>query len=149
VNKSLRNNIYKQFSRVMVSALTGQAKIGVTIVVYSTIALLLLTYVSAQIYAGVLMQEIAELKQARCDLREDANKLTGDYVSLSSRSRVSQYCEKRLGMIEAVAGESFEILAVGNSHDEFATPMELTRKQAVIPKSYGYSLKTDGERPAQ
>ncbi len=149
MKKNMHNNVYKQFSRVMVSALTGQAKIGVTIVVYSTIAMLLLAYVSAQIYAGVLMQEIAELKQARSDLKEEANKLTGDYVSLSSRSRVSRYCRERLGMVEAAAGESFEILAVGNGGDDLAAPTELTRRQAVIPTMYGYSLKPNGERPAQ
>jgi hypothetical protein len=149
LKNDLRNNIYRQFSHVMLSALTGQAKLSVTIVVYSTIAMLLLTYVSAQIYAGVLAKEIAELKQARCEIREVANKLTGDYVSLSSRSRVSKYCEKRLGMIEAAAGESFEILAVGNASQGLSTPMELTRKQAVIPTAYRYTLSPGGERPAQ
>lgn len=146
---SKHNNIYGQFSRVMVSALTGQAKIGVTIVVYSTIAMLLLAYVSAQIYAGVLMQEIAELKQARCELKEEANRLTGEYVSLSSRNRVSRYCKDRLGMVEASAGENFEILAVRPVDEELAAPMELTKKRAVIPAAYGYSLKPDGKRPAQ
>lgn len=149
MKKDLRNNIYRQFSHVMLSALSGQAKLSVTIVVYSTIAVLLLTYVSAQIYAGVLAKEIAELKQARCEVREEANKLTGDYVALSSRSRVSKFCEKSLGMVEAAAGESFEILAVGDVGKRLSTPMELTRKQAVIPIAYRYTLNPGGERPAQ
>ncbi|MEJ2720943.1 MAG: hypothetical protein P8181_07350 [bacterium] len=149
MTKGKQNNIYRQFSRVMVSALTGQAKVGVTIVVYSAIAMLLLAYVSAQIYAGVLMQEIAELKQARCELKEEANELTGKYVSLSSRNRVSRYCRDRLGMVEAAAGENFEILAAGPGDEEFGAPMELTKKRSVIPAAYGYSLKPDGKRPAQ
>jgi cell division protein FtsB len=149
VKKDLSNNIYRRFSQVMLSALTGQAKLSVTILVYSTIAMLLLTYVSAQIYAGVLAKEIAELKQARCEIKEEANKLTGDYVSLSSRSRVSKFCENKLGMIEAAAGESFEILAVGGALEGLSAPMELTRKQAVIPTAYRYTLNPGGERPAQ
>jgi cell division protein FtsL len=149
VKKERRNDIYKKFTHVMLSALTGQASVSVTILVYSTIAVLLLSYVSAQIYAGVLTKEIAELKQARSESKEEANKLTGEYVALSSRSRVSKFCEKRLGMVEAAAGESFEILAVGDAHTGFAAPMELTRKQAAIPTAFGYTLNPGGERPAQ
>ncbi|UCG51229.1 MAG: hypothetical protein JSW58_13685 [Candidatus Latescibacterota bacterium] len=149
MKREVRNNVYKRFSQVMVSALTGQARVSVTIAVYSVIALLLLSYVSAQIYAGLLMQEIAELKQVRSDLNEDVNKLTSDYVSLSSRSRVSRYCEDRLGMVEAAAGESLEILAVKNAEGELAIPVELTKKQPVIPSAYRYTLRPTKERPGQ
>ncbi|UCH83425.1 MAG: hypothetical protein JSW50_13350 [Candidatus Latescibacterota bacterium] len=149
MRKERHNTVYKQFSHIMLTALTGQAKVSVTIAVYATVAVLLLAYVSAQIYAGVLMQDIAELKQARCDLREEANTLTGDYVSLSSRNRVSKYCEQRLGMVEATAGESFEILAVNGGSEGFSIPMELTRKQTTIPTAHRYTLNPGGDRPAQ
>jgi hypothetical protein len=132
----------------MISALTGQAKISVTIFVYTVIAVLLLAYVSAQVYADVLRQEIAVYKQERCDLREDLNMLTSDYVAHSSRSRVSRYCENKLGMVKA-GGESLEILAVDRGEGGFSIPVELTKKQGTIPSSLRYTLRWSNENSAQ
>lgn len=132
MRKAMRHDPYKRFSRLVVSALTGQNRVSVTILVYSVIALLLLAYVSAQIYAGVLQQEIAALEQQRLDSKEALNKLTGRYVSLSSRARVSEYCETKLGMAR-VSGENFEVLAVGGDL-ELNAPVALTRRpEAMLP----------------
>ncbi len=146
-NKS-RNNVYKRFSHVLLSALAGQAKLNVTIAVYFVIALLLLSYVSVQVYGGVLHQEIAGLKLTRCELKENLNRLTSDYVSLSSRSRVSRYCENTLGMVKA-AGESFEVLAVEDGEYELAEPVEITKKHRAIPAAYRYTLRRCSESPGQ
>lgn len=148
LRNELRNNIYKRFSNVLLSALTGQAKVGVTIIVYFVIALLLLSYVSAQVYGEMLSQEIADLKQTRCDLKENLNKLTGDYVSLSSRSQVSRFCEHELGMVK-VGGESFEILAVEDEDYGLAEPVELTKQHPVIPTAHRYTLRRGSENPGQ
>lgn len=144
----MRNGLYKRFSRLMVSAFTGQTKVGVTIVVYSVLALVLLAYVLVQIYAGVLRQEIAGLKQERGDLKEALNKLTGDYVSLSSRSRVSQYCENELGMVTA-SGENLEVVAVDDRESGFAAPVALTKKQGAIPSAYRYTYRQSDENLGQ
>ena len=144
----MRNSLYKKFSRLMVSALTGQTKVGVTIFVYSVLALVLLAYVLVQIYAGVLRQEIAGLKQERGDLKEALNKLTGDYVSLSSRSRVSQYCENELGMVTA-RGENLEVVAVDDRETGFAAPAALTKKQGAIPSAYRYTYRQSDENLGQ
>jgi len=144
----MRNGLYKRFSRLMVSAFTGQTKVGVTIVVYSVLALVLLAYVLVQIYAGVLRLEIAGLKQERGDLKEALNKLTGDYVSLSSRSRVSQYCENELGMVTA-RGENLEVVAVDDRETGFAAPAALTKKQGAIPSAYRYTYRQSDENLGQ
>jgi hypothetical protein len=144
----MRNNIYRNFSRLMISALTGQAKIGVTICVYTVVAVLLLAYVSAQVYADVLRQEIAVYKQEQCDLSEDLNMLMSDYVAHSSRNRVSRYCETKLGMVKA-GGESLEILAVDGSDTGFSIPMELTKKQGTLPSAVRYTLKRTNENLGQ
>lgn len=148
MKKDIRSNIYRGFSRTLISALTGQARISVTIFVYAVVAVLLLAYVSAQVYADVLRQEIAVYKQERCDLKEDLNMLTSEYVANSSRSRVSRYCEKELGMIKA-GGESLEILAVGDVNYGFAIPVELTKRQRAIPSAYRYTLRRCDENLGQ
>ncbi len=139
MNKSMRREMYRKFSRAMVCAVTGHGKVGVTILVYSVFALLLLAYVSAQIYAGVLRQEIASLEQQRLDSREAFNKLTGRYISVSSRARVSDYCETELGMVK-IGGEDFEVLAVGDD-PELATPVELTRRPEGMPSAQRYTSR--------
>ena len=143
-----RNNVYKRFSHVLLSALAGQAKLSVTISVCFVIALLLLSYVSAQVYGGMLRQEIAGLNQTRGELKENLNRLTSDYVSLSSRDRVSRYCENKLRMVKA-AGESFEVLAVEDAGYELAEPVELTKKHRAIPAAYRYTLRRCSESPGQ
>jgi hypothetical protein len=144
----MRKGLYRKFSHLLVSALTGQMKVGVTIFVYSVFALLLLAYVSVQIYAGVLRQDIAGLKLERSDLKESLNKLTGDYVSISSRSRVSRYCETELGMVR-VGGEDLQVLAVDDREAEFATPVALTKKQGAMPSAYRYTYRQSDENLGQ
>jgi cell division protein FtsL len=143
----MRQDVYRKFSRFAVTALTGQTKVGATIAVYTLCALLLLAYVSVQIYAGVLRQEISQLKLARSEVKEALNKLTGDYVSLSSRERVSDYCENRLGMVR-VGWEDFEVLAVSDVA-RVAPPTALTQKQGAIPAAYRYTYRQSNESPGQ
>ena len=132
----------------MISALTGQAKVSLTVFVYFVIAVLLLSYVSAQFYGGMLRQEISSLKQNRSDLKEDLNKLTSAYVALSSRSKVSEYCENKLGMVKA-SGDNFELLAVEGGELGFAVPVEITKKQSAIQSAYRYPLRRCDEKPGQ
>jgi cell division protein FtsL len=131
----------------MVSAFTGHTRVGVTIAVYSVCAVLLLAYVSVQIYAGVLRQEISALKQERGEVREAMNKLTGEYVSLSSRSRIADYCENKLGMVR-VEGESFEVIAVKDAPGD-APPVALTEIQDAIPSANRYTYRQTDENPGQ
>jgi hypothetical protein len=140
----MRRDLYGRFSRFAVSALTAQTRIGVTIVVYSALALLLLLYVSVQIYAGVLRQEIASLKRERSDLRETLNVLTGDYVSLASGVRVSKYCENELGMVR-VGGKNFEVVAVDEWETGFPGTVALTKTQGAMPSAHRYTLRQTDE----
>jgi len=144
----MRNDPYRKFSRLMLSALTGHSKVGVTIAVYSAVALLLLAYVSVQIYAGVLRQEIVVLEQQRVETKETLNKLTGEFVRLSSRDRVIEYCEKKLGMVR-LDGENFEVLAVNKNAAEPAAPVALTEAQDVIPSPARYTFRQTNENPGQ
>ncbi|MBP2681667.1 MAG: hypothetical protein H6Q78_1530 [Candidatus Krumholzibacteriota bacterium] len=130
------------------SALMGHSRVGVTIAVYSAVALLLLAYVSVQIYAGMLRQEIALLEQQRVEAKETLNKLTGEFVSLSSRDRVIDYCENKLGMVR-LDGENFEVLAVNKGAGEPAAPVALTETQDAIPSAARYTYRQTNENLGQ
>jgi cell division protein FtsL len=144
----MRNDPYRKFSRLMVSALTGHSRVSVTIAVYSLVALLLLAYVSVQIYAGVLRQEIAFLEQQRAEAKETLNKLTGEFVSLSSRDRVVEYCEKKLGMVR-LDGGSFQVLAVNEGAAAPIAPVALTEPQDAIPSAARYTYRQTGQNAGQ
>jgi cell division protein FtsL len=144
----MRTDPYRKFSHLMISALTGHSKVAVTIAVYSVVALLLLAYVSVQIYAGVLRQEIALLEQQRVEAKEALNKLTGEFVSLSSRDRVIEYCENKLGMVR-LDGENFEVLAVNKGAAEPAAPVALTETQDAIPSAARYTYRQTKENVGQ
>ena len=118
--------VYKRFAQAVISALLGQAKLSTTLFVYAVLALLLLGYVSAQVYASVLTQEIGELKQQENWCRETVNKMTSEYVSLSSRARVTSYCETVLGMTRANDGD-LERFAVKGGLEQVTAPLEFTR----------------------
>ena len=77
--------VYRKLSRLLVTALCGQCRTPVTLLVYGAAAVLLLTYVSGQVYAGALSQKIAVLKSERHEYKEKLNLLTSEYVALTSR----------------------------------------------------------------
>jgi len=106
-----KTDVCKQVSHVLVAAVTGQARLSVTVLVFSTLALILLAYVSTQIYSGVLFSDITRLKQEIRIYREEMNTLTSDHIAASSRERVVSYCEDVLGMVPA-NGLSLELVAV-------------------------------------
>jgi len=147
MSKTIRNEPYRKFSRFMFSAIAGHGRVGVTILVYSAFALLLLAYVSVQIYAGMLRQEIAALEKQRLDSREALNKLTGRYVSVSSRARVAEFCEAELGMVR-IGGKDFEVVAVGDDLDQ-TSPVEFTTSPEAIPSGQRYTARHSDENLGQ
>lgn len=123
MKKEKPSDMYRRLGHGIVAALTCQSRIFVTLVVYTMIALALLTYVSAQVYTTVLTQAITELKRERHQHQEAFNKLTSQYISMSSRTRVTHYCESVLGMIQ---GGSFERFAVEGEGENRFEPVEFT-----------------------
>lgn len=144
----MKNDLSRKFSRLLVSALTGHAKVAVTIAVYSVFAILLLAYVSVQIYAGVLRQEISALEHQRSEAKETLNKLTGEFVLNSSRDRVIDYCETKLGMVR-LGIDNFEVIAANDGVADTAPPTALTEKQEAIPSAYRYTQRQTNESLGQ
>lgn len=134
-----RMPIYKRFCQIVLSSLSGQGSVLATVTFYAVVAALLLAYVSAQILTGALTQEITELRTSRSALSEDLNRLTGEYVSLTSRARVSDYCREKLGMVEASQG-ILERVVLRLDDDMFLEPSTLTRNQSAVPDAYRFTL---------
>jgi hypothetical protein len=120
----------------------------VTIAVYSVCALLLLAYVSVQIYAGVLRQEIAVLELQRSEGKETLNRLTGELVLNSSRERVVDYCENKLGMVR-LGIDGFEVLAANEGAAETAPPVTVAEMKEAIPSAYRYTQRQTSESLGQ
>ena len=115
---------------------------------YSVIALLLLGYVLAQIYTSILAQEIVELKQERYGHKESLSRLTSKYVSLSSRERISNYCDTVLGMQVARDG-NLERFAVLDDNGDFLEPVEFTERHSPLSDPYRFSRLRDSVTPAK
>ena len=120
------HDAYRRSAHAVISALLGQARLSTTLFVYAVLAVLLLGYVSAHVYTSVLTQEIGELKLQKNSCRETMNKMTSEYISLSSRARVTNYCETVLGMTRANDGD-LERFAVKGGLEHVTAPVEFTR----------------------
>lgn len=70
---------------------------------YASLAVVLLAYVSTQVYTSSLMEEVARRQDERRHMEERIGAMMGDYAGLVSRARVASFCENNLGMIEADA----------------------------------------------
>lgn len=101
MNSYFHSSIYKKFTRFALTILSGHASMRSMILVCAGSALIVLAYVSTQIYAAKTLDVVSDLKQRQTILLDSVNQLTGDYASISSRSKVIDYCESKLGMVKA------------------------------------------------
>ena len=95
------SSIYKKFTRFAITILSGHASMRSMILVCAGSALIILGYVSTQIYAAKTLDTVSDLKQRHTVLQDSVNQLMGDYASISSRSKVIEYCETKLHMVKA------------------------------------------------
>ncbi|MBI4721072.1 MAG: hypothetical protein HY770_07635 [Chitinivibrionia bacterium] len=84
--------------------------------------IVILAYVSTQIYSAKLLDAVLALKQEKVLLQETVNDLTGVQASLSSRAKVIGYCEEKLGMTKAPDEAVIRVAVEERAHDapEFA-----------------------------
>jgi len=140
----LKGKFYKRFNRFLASVVTGGAGVPAAIVVVSICALLMLAYVTAQIYSTMLSERISALETEQRILREKTHTLTGRYTELASRDRVGRYCESVLGMIEA-DDESMRRIAIdgGGKDPEFG---EFAVKHSFVPEVVGQTMQETNRR---
>jgi hypothetical protein len=91
----------KRVTNFVVDALTGRLGVAAMVLSCSTCAVVLLAYVSTQVYTYSLMEDILDRERTQRALKEELGLRTKRYAALSSKERISGICETRLGMTQA------------------------------------------------
>ncbi len=87
--------------QLLLDALAGKLGAPMMVMGYITFAVLLLAYVSTQVYTSSLMEDVAARKREELATRERLGVLTARYATMTSKSRVSRHCEESLGLVGA------------------------------------------------
>ncbi len=105
---------------------------------YVAFAVVLLGYVSTQIYTDSLMEEISARMRDERAFKERIGRLTTEYAYLASRSRVSMYCEQKLDMVEAEAAQIIRVSL--DDDDDMARAREFSEVPVRIPEVLGSDI---------
>jgi hypothetical protein len=109
----------KQRNRMLVAgqflldALAGKLGAPMMVLGYVTFAVLLLAYVSTQVYTSSLMEDVGARKRQELLLHERIGVLTARYATMTSKSRVSRHCEENLGLIGATQDDVVRVAVEG------------------------------------
>jgi hypothetical protein len=128
----------RRVGHFVLDALTGRLGVFMMTLSYAAFAVVLLGYVSTQVYTNSLMEDIAARRREQTELRERIGHMTARYTSLASRSRVSSYCENKLSMVEADTSQMVRISVEGG--DAFSGPREFARESVRVTDMLGSEL---------
>jgi hypothetical protein len=106
---------------------------------YASFAVVLLAYVSTQVYTSSLMEDISELKRDERMRKENIGLLMSEYAALASRTRVLRYCEEELGMVQANT-RIMKRVAVDVEHGAFVSPIDFSQRTEQIHEVLGANL---------
>jgi C4-dicarboxylate-specific signal transduction histidine kinase len=123
----------------VVDALSGRLGVLMMTLAYASFAVVLLAYVSTQVYTNSLMEDISARKHEEREVKERIARLTARYSSLTSRARVSGYCEGKLGMVQADATVVTR-LSVEGDRAALSSAREFTEDAVSIPDVLGSEI---------
>lgn len=92
---------WRKVNRIGAEALAGRRGVAGMILGYSALAVVLLLYVSMQVYTGSLLEDIEKQRRKQEKLQEMIGLRTMHWASLSSRKNVIEICEQKLGLVRA------------------------------------------------
>ncbi|MCH7549506.1 MAG: hypothetical protein IH969_08250 [Candidatus Krumholzibacteriota bacterium] len=95
-----KQSTLRRASQFLVDALAGRLGLLMMTLSYASLAVVLLAYVSTQVYTSSLMEDVASRQEERRRMEESIAVNMSDYAGLVSRARVSEFCEGKLGMVE-------------------------------------------------
>ncbi len=113
-------------------ALAGKLGAPMMVMGYVTFAVLLLAYVSTQVYTSSLMENVAARKREELVLRERIGVLTARYATMTSKSRVSRHCEEDLGLIGATQNDVVRVAIDGPVLRSDTAPEDPVRVDDVL-----------------
>jgi hypothetical protein len=108
-----RGNRVRMVGQFWLDALAGRLGAPMMVLGYLTFAVLLLAYVSTQVYTSSLMEDVAARKREETQMRERIGVLTARYATMTSKSRVSRHCEEDLGLIGATQNDIVRVAVDG------------------------------------
>ena len=133
------SNALRKITQFTTDSLTGKRGVFMMVLAYSSFAVVLLAYVSTQVYTSSLMEDVSDKKLTKRDLKEKIGILTAEYTSLASRGRISGICEGRLGMIEGNTNLVERMLVQPGTY-ELEPRLEFTEKPIDLPKVLGSDI---------
>jgi hypothetical protein len=108
-----RGNRVRVAGQLWLDALAGRLGAPMMVMGYLTFAVLLLAYVSTQVYTSSLMEDVAARKREEVQVRERIGVLTARYATMTSKSRVSRHCEEDLGLVGATQNDIVRVAIDG------------------------------------
>ena len=105
-------------TQLFFAALGGRLGVPMMVAGYLVVAVLLLGYVSAQVYTNSLMEQVSARKRQETVARERIGVLTARYATSTSKSRVSRVCEGNLGLVESTTADVVRVAIDGASLPE-------------------------------
>jgi hypothetical protein len=132
VKSSGKGARYRKVTRFVADALTGRLGVAAMVLGYSICAVVLLAYVSAKVYTYSLMEDISACERRQRKLKERIGLLTERYAELSAMDRVTEICEKKLGMVPAGTGQLIRV-SIDSDWAPGAMGHELEDAGAEIP----------------
>ena len=120
-------------------ALSGRLGLFMMTVAYALLGVLLLGYVSTQVYTNSLMEQVSAGEADRRRVQEQVGLLMRDYAALVSRQRISEYCEQQLGMIEGDAARTTRVRLRGES-ELFGPPAQDPPVPVGMPEVLGSNI---------
>ncbi|HEX5132403.1 MAG TPA: hypothetical protein VFX92_07945 [Candidatus Krumholzibacteria bacterium] len=113
-----RRHLLIATGRFLLDAMSGRLGAPMMVMAYVTFSVLLLAYVSTQVYTHSLMESIAERKREQLALQERIGVLTAEYATVTSKSRVSQVCEDGMGMVSATMNDVVRVAVEADAMPE-------------------------------
>jgi hypothetical protein len=109
----MRRSNFADATHLFFASLGGRLGAPMMVMGYLLIAVLLLAYVSAQVYTNSLMEQVAKRKRDEIVAREKIGVLTAHYATMTSKSRVARECEDELGLVESTTNDVVRVVLHG------------------------------------
>ena len=125
--------------RFAADTLTGRLGVAMMVAGYVACAVVLLGYVSTQVYTYSLMEDIHKRETTQRVLEETIGLQTQRFAELASRNRIIPICESRLGMIPA-AGEHLQRVAVDSRWSPGESRSDFEEEPVDLPGMMGRDI---------